>query len=240
MSKIRIYIKPEKIGKVIVLTERDVIHKIRDVLRLKKGEAIYIFDGEGKEYIYKLEKLEKRTILAKREVESRKVIFPSERLTLAFPLVKEEKINFILQKSTELGIRGFIPFTCERSFKVGSCAKKLERWRKIIIEACRQSERLWIPSLQDIVDFKKVIAGDFKIKLAASIAGRKIQNAIDKEGDILFIVGPTGDFSPREYKELEAKKFNPVNLSPHLLRTETAAVIGVGLVNYFLGRDESR
>ena len=237
MSKIRIYIQPKDINDFIEIKDKNLVHKIRNVLRLKKEDSLYVFDGQGKEYLYRIEAIAKGSVLIKGKSFSRSSSAPDRRIILGFPLAKEDKIDFILQKATELGVDGFIPFVCERSLKVKVANKKLERWKRIITEALRQSERLWIPSLKKVVDFQEITNVNYKVKLAALVKGEKVNSILDgQENDIFILVGPEGGFSPSEYNQLEQSNFKFLKLSSHILRVETASIFSVGLINYFLDK----
>lgn len=234
MSHIRIYIKPDQISDIVKISDKALIHKIKNVLRLKRLEQIYLFDGWGKEYIYRLEEVAKKSILLKKEKLVKESPYPARRVTLGFPLEKEERVDFILQKSTELGVWKFIPFICERSLQRRSSTNKLSRWRRIIIEAARQSQRLWIPEIEETSNFKDICKRDFDLKLVGSLGGKTLDKKFDKRiKDILVIVGPVGDFSEAEYKKLKEKGFSEILLAANLLRTETAAMFAVGLINNF-------
>lgn len=235
MSKIRLHIEPSQIKNLIKVEGKDAIHKIKDVLRLKVDNEVYIFDGRGKEYLYQLKEISKKSITFKQKSLERDEEAPQKRLTLGFPLVREERIDFILQKATELGVAEFIPFICERSIQKNPSQSKVERWRRIIIEAARQCERLWLPTLSDVLDFKKVLLLSDKVKLVGSIDGQRIDKDLIKQvDDVFFIIGPVGDFTEAEYDQLRKSGFKSLKLANHILRTETAAVLGVGLINYFL------
>lgn len=233
MLKIRIYIESKDINDSIEIKDKGLIHKIRNVLRLKKGDSLYVFDGQGSEYQCRIEAIAKKSVLIKRESLSKSSSAQNRRIILGFPLVKEDKIDFILQKATELGVDGFIPFVCERSLKVKISDQKLKRWERIIIEALRQSERLWMPSLEEVLDFQEIVNVSYKVKIAVSVKGEKISSVLDgQEEEILILVGPEGGFSPSEYSKLEDSNFKFLKLSSHILRVETASIFSVGLVNY--------
>ncbi|MCQ9204911.1 MAG: 16S rRNA (uracil(1498)-N(3))-methyltransferase [Omnitrophica bacterium] len=235
MCKARVYIEPAQINDNISLGDKDIIHKLKDVLRLKKGERVLIFDGAGKEYSYTIANLDKKKALFNKC----KVLMdekpPNKKVILGFPVARESKINFILQKGTELGVYEFIPFLCQRSLSAKPSQKKIQRWSKIVIEATRQSQRLWVPRVNSILDFAEIAVLKYKTKLAASIAGKSIPEKISEGyNEILFVVGPEGDFSPEEYSDLKKNGFNFISLSSNILRVETAAIFGSGLLKYFL------
>jgi len=238
MSKIRIYIEPGKIEDLIEIEDKDIVHKLKNVLRLGDGEQVYVFDGKGKEYVYAVKNVRKNKVFLGKSSISREISASDKKIVLAFPLTKESKVDFILQKTAELGVSGFIPYVCERSLRVKFTSSKLERWKKIIMEAVRQSQALWPPFIDSVCDFKDLVKSNYKIKLAASIEGKKIQDILSvKSKEVLIAIGPEGDFSPSEFTDLEENNFKFVNLSSNLLKVETAAIFSVGLIKYFL--DES-
>ncbi len=234
MAKVRIYIQSKDINDFIEIKDKNLVHKIRNVLRLKKEDSLCVFDGQGKEYLYRIEAIAKKNISIKRESLSRSSLAPDRRIILGFPLAKEDKIDFILQKATELGVDGFIPFACKRCLEVKVTDKKLERWKRIIIGALRQSERLWMPSLKEVLDFQEITNVSYKVKLVASVKGERVSSVLDgQEEEVFVLVGPEGGFSHSEYNQLEQSNFKFLKLSSHILRVETASIFSVGLINYF-------
>lgn len=232
MSKIRVYIPSQSIKEIIEISENETIHKIKNVLRLKQDDFIGIFDGKGKEYSYDLIEIKKNAIYLKKNRLERKQDCQKRKIILGFPLTREEKIDFILQKATELGVSDFMPFISERSINVKPSASKLERWKKIILEATRQSGRLWMPALNNVIEFSEVCKCHYPIKLAAAIKGADPDNLtpIDAK-EILVLIGPEGDFSKKEYDSLAKNNFKFIKLSDNILRVETAAIFAAGLLN---------
>ena len=234
MSKIRIYIQSKDINDFIEIKDNSLLHKIRNVLRLKKEDSLYLFDGQGKEYLYIIKEITRKSVLIKRQSLSENSLVRDRKIILGFPLTREDKIDSILQKATELGVGSFIPFTCERSLRVKINDKKLERWRKIISEALRQSEGLWMPTLQEVLDFQEIASIGYKVKLAASVKGEKLSSILNsQEKETFILIGPEGGFSSSEYSLLEANNFRFLKLSSHILRVETASIFSIGLINYF-------
>jgi 16S rRNA (uracil1498-N3)-methyltransferase len=232
MSKIRVYIDPKEIKDELKVEEKEVVHKIKNVLRLKKEKKIYIFDGEGKEYLYKIKDIKKNYLFLIKENLIREENPSSQKLILGFPLFREEKIDFILQKCTELGVDKFCPFICERSIRKRPSSLKLKRWQKIVKEATRQSNRVWLPELDTIREFKELTKLKFSLKLVASLEANYLEGSLKEKKEILLIVGPEGDFANHEYKILKDNNFIFFKLSPYTLRTVTAAIFSVGLIKY--------
>jgi len=237
MPKPRIYIKPEDIGDFIQIKDKGIIHKLSCVLRLEKGDEILIFDGKGKECNYSIEELGKKCILAKRGIIQRKSDSLDRKIILAFPLTREEKVDFILQKATELGVARFIPFTCQRSLNFSLSPRKRQRWERIITEATRQSQGLWLPDLEEVAGFEELIRRDCKVKLAGSFTGESVEELLPKKiKEVFVVVGPEGDLSSDEYEKLKKNGFKFIKLSSNILRVETACVFSVGLINYFINK----
>ncbi len=235
MSNIRIYIKPEEIDESVLICDKDLVNKMRNVLRFKSGQSFTVFDGKGREYCFKISQINRRSIEIIKQSLQRSKEEPNIKVTLAFPFSREDRVDFMLQKSTELGVDSLIPFKSERSDKLNFNLKKLKRWQKIIQEAARQSERLWIPELQEPVGFEELLKKEYNLKVAGKIDGPKVEEVLNKNAkSILISVGPVGDFSPEEYEKLKESNFKFINLSKNLLRVETAAVFSVGIVKYFL------
>ncbi|MCK4809458.1 MAG: 16S rRNA (uracil(1498)-N(3))-methyltransferase [Candidatus Omnitrophica bacterium] len=235
MSKIRFYFPPCEIKSHILLEDKRNIHKIKNVLRLKEGGSLFIFDGQGKEYLYSIENTGKKDLSLKRIKTTREEFFPQFTVSLAFPLMREAKLDLIFQKATELGVFRFLPFLARRGAVVKNPSKiKLERWRKIIEEAARQSDRLWLPRIEEVKPFDDVIKEEADIKLAAYRDGEMLQALVDKKKHKRFflIIGPEGDFSQEEKQKLKEAGFRFLKLSENILRSETAAFFSVGILNY--------
>ncbi|MCF7895116.1 MAG: 16S rRNA (uracil(1498)-N(3))-methyltransferase, partial [Candidatus Omnitrophica bacterium] len=197
-------------------------------------QKIYIFDGKGKEWEYRISRIKQKNIKITKINKIREQLIIKPFLTLGFPLIQEKKIDFILQKATELGVANFIPYYSSRSRGSSPAAPtKINRWQKIIIEACRQSERLWLPKINQPLALNQLIKNDFNLKLVA-LPGKtgkiKINNKNFK--NILGIVGPEGGFTDEEITACLKNNFKVIKLSSNILRTETAAIFLTGLIKY--------
>lgn len=235
MSRARLYIEPLQIDKEIILKDKCHLHKLKDVLRLKEKQCLYVFDGEGKEWEYKINKKSRNEIILTRLRKSRESKKEKTILSLGFPLTQEKKIDFILQKATELGVSALTPFACARSLKINTGKSKIKRWKKIVIEACRQSERLWIPKIHSPSSLDKLIREYFDLKILAWPGKiEKIEIPAKKHGQtqqsILSVVGPEGGFSVKELEAFKKNDFIFTSLSLNTLRTETAAIFITGLI----------
>jgi len=235
MSKVRVYLPSEEISGTLKIEGKETLHKIKDVLALKRTEKIYVFDGAGKEFIYEIGDISRKQVLLINQQLNRREEESKRKIILAVPLVKEQRVEYILEKATEFGVNTFQPFICERSIQEKPSSQKLDRWQRIIQEATRQSERLWIPEITGILRFDELLKKDFKTKICAAIDGEYIKDMqVSAQGEVLLAVGPEGDFSPQELNKMKDYNFYFLKLSENILRVETASVFMVGLVNYLL------
>lgn len=235
MTQRRIFLTKDRIKDRVVISDTGIIRKLKTVMRIKDGDNVYIFDGEGSQYQYLIKSVSKKELVIKKIKLDIKEEKNKNNLILAFPLTKEERIDFIFQKATELGVNRFIPFVSERSLirtnKVSD--NKCQRWNKIIIEAVRQSSQLWLPSVEKLISFKELLKINAATKIYGEIYGKKIDSFdFSKTKEVLLAVGPEGDFSSQEKQDLKQAGFLPAKISKHILRVETAAIFLAGLIRY--------
>ena len=233
-SKIRLYFSDKIQSNLVTHLDKKQSHYIKNVMRLKPGENISIFNSCG-EWNSKIESYEKGKanikILNKiRDEENEKKIW------LAFSPIKQNPLNIMIQKATELGIQKFIPIVCERSV-----VKNINtaRVKKIIIESSEQSNRLSIPEIKKIEPLKNflkifpengcIIFCDinYRKKNIKEILRKKI------EGPICILVGPEGDFSDTERQLIiNLNQTYPLSLASNILRAETAAIAAISIINF--------
>jgi len=243
MRKDRFYIKD--IEKKII-DDPSLLHKIRNVLRKRKGEPIFLFDGKGCEYKALISKFRSQKIELEK-IELVKKLTPVFRLSLGFSLLKSKRSDFIFQKATELGISEFIPLVYKNTVVRKLTSAKIKHFKRIVIESASQSGRLFIPEIRELSEFsgliKKIKSWDIALVALpySSFSVRDLfkANLLDKGKNILLLVGPEGGFSSQELEELRAiDSVYFVNLSIFTLRAETASIFLVGLVSSLLNRDE--
>jgi len=236
MSKVRIHLEKERIKDSIEIKDKELLHKLESVLRLKSREKLFVFDGEGKEYSYIVNEISRKKL----KLSEGKLTTTSEgvkkEVVLGFPLTRENKVDLMLQKGSELGVSKFIPFVSTRALVQKVSDSKFARWQKIITEAIRQSQRLWIPKVCSPLSFKDVLSFDSCLKLYGKKGGITFNDAlVNKEFKSVFIiVGPEGDFSSDEFEALNKNNFKGVNFSDNLLRVETAAICAVSILYYII------
>ncbi len=240
MSKARFYVDKGKISKTIELCDSNSLHKLKNVLRLKEKDSLRVFDGVGSEYLCVIGDIKPAKVIITQEKLLRQAPEPAKKIILGFPVLREEKIDFILQKATELGVWLFLPFICERGLKKNPPDKKIIRWKKIILEAARQSERLWAPQLSNVLNFEELTQLNYRLKFLAKSDSKDLlsyKNDIKKSKEIFIVIGPEGGFSKSEESKSLDNNFKLLNLSPNILRVETASFFSVGLLNYYLNQN---
>ena len=215
---------------------KEQTHYVKDVMRLKIGDKLSIFNtlGEWKALIESYEKNRaKIKIMEKiRDKDNEKNIW------LAFSPIKQNSLNFVIQKGTELGVQKFIPILSERTIVREI---NLERVKKIIVEASEQSNRISIPEINKPESLKIFLSNFPKngclIFCDINSNQRSLKNIFKKkiEGPICVLIGPEGDFSEKERKKIiDLNQTCLMSLAKNILKAETAALSAITLVNYHL------
>lgn len=215
-------------------------HHARDVMRLNAGDEIRVFDGTGYEYTGVIEKLGKREIIARisRKIKGQVDIF---RLALAQAIPKSNKMDFIIEKSTELGVRRIIPLVTRRTIAQLDSAKaasRVGRWRRLAIEASKQCGRVSVPEIDEIESFEDSLASieDYELAIMPCLReGNERLKGILKNNAVksaIVYIGPEGDFTKDEIEMATSKGARPVSLGREVLRSETAAISVLSVLNY--------
>ncbi len=212
-------------------------HHLRNVLRLGLGETIRIIDGVGTVCSATTNKIETELTVAKIEkLEYHDRTTPS--ITLFQGLPKHDKMELILQKTTELGVTQIVPTITERSLQKPS-KNRLERWQRIMLSATKQCGRAWIPELNKIQTLQDCLSAihtyDCALIFWEKEPERHIQSVLRKNPEvnsIALIVGAEGGFTDNEAKDIIEKGCISVKIGSTILRTETAAIAGVAMTAY--------
>ena len=216
-------------------------HHIKNVMRMKNGDLIkVVYDNII--YVCKLYDLSNKCKFE--VVEKYKNIDKKYKVDVAFSLIKEQKLNYLLQKCTEAGCDNFIPLNTSRSIvKIDNKKEKgkLDRWCTICKEAAEQSFRSSVPTIESISNLKSIIAKEYDLKLLCSLnentkSIKKVLQNITNYDKILIVVGPEGGFTKEEEKLLIDNGFISISLGENVYRAETAAVVALAMINYEFGR----
>ncbi|MGA7827315.1 MAG: 16S rRNA (uracil(1498)-N(3))-methyltransferase [Geobacteraceae bacterium] len=215
------------------------------VLRLKIGTRVLLSDGIGRRHVGVIESIGKENLLVRLEESSTEPERPpGPFVTLYQGLPKGSKMEFILQKSTELGVDSLVPFVAGRSvaqLPQNREADRLERWRRIVTEAARQSNRTSIPELRPVISFSELIASaDQAVKLLLweeEKANRlkSVLASLPLPESVAIMVGPEGGLSKDEVATATKAGFIPVTLGSRILRTETAGIALLAVLQFYWG-----
>ena len=215
----------------------DDLYHILTVMRMKTGDSIEVVYNE-EVYICNLEITNNNVDVIIESKEEKKELETIEKV-LIIPLLKENKMDLIFQKSTELGIDKIIPVIMERSIiklDKDKESKKVERWNKICKEASEQSKRVNIPIVTDVKTLKELDDVD-GIKLVCST--KEKDNTIKKYlkqnngyNKINIVIGPEGGISPKEEEYLNNIGFESVSLGANIMRVETVPIYILSVINY--------
>jgi len=237
------YVSPNQILNDIILISEEEKHHIVNVLRLKPNEHVKIFDGHGNEYLAKLQHFNDDTVVAE-ILEHKQIPPPKPSVTLFQGLPKFDKFEQIVQKTTELGVGEIVPVLCQRSvpkLKRDTSVKRVSRWQRIANEASKQCGRTYLPKVKEITEFNECCAElNFDLSLILweeeqQLGLKSILKQNSHAEHVSLFVGPEGGFSPEEVDIAIAAGAIPVTLGSNILRTETAAIVGVALILYELG-----
>ena len=239
----RFYVSPESIfpdKNLIEVRDRDEVHHIRDVMRLKEGIKVTVFDGRGKEYSGSIKDVSKHSVII--DIESSADLIPDipYKLTLYQAIPKKNKMDFIVEKAVELGADAIIPILTERTVPAikDNAQKKRDRWSRIARAASKQCGRSVLPEVLEVVDFNSALAkaaeGDLIIFAALDKDARPLKTILrDKNPKkISVFVGPEGDFSEAEISLAREKDCSMCSLGPSVLRSETAAIYILSSISY--------
>jgi len=239
----RFYALPQNIADNQIIITDDQAQHITTVLRLQAGEKIIVCDGTGLEYTCSLLSVGKNCIAEILSSEMSKSE-PKVSLTLFQGLPKGEKMDWIVQKCSELGIVNIVPVLTERcivKLDDKEAQKKQERWQKIALEACKQCGRARVPQVSAPASFKVALKMLKEYELTLVAYEEEQTNAVGQALDnfqgekLAYFIGPEGGIDEQEHKALIENGSKSVTLGRRILRTETAAITMGAILLYQLG-----
>ncbi|HXF50459.1 MAG TPA: 16S rRNA (uracil(1498)-N(3))-methyltransferase [Dehalococcoidia bacterium] len=236
----RLYVEgPLAPGRVVIL-EGDAARRVTRVLRLRPGERLALFDGSGTEAVAELARVAPARVEAVVLSVQPGLPEPPVRITLCQSVVKGERFEWALEKGTEIGVARFVPLVARRNVVRPGEGAKLERWRRIVIEAAEQCGRSAVPevtapaSLDDVLeslDGPAIVPyeGERETGIAAAL------RAMGRPRALTILIGPEGGFTPDEIERAMSRGARPVSLGPRILRSETAGIVAAALALAVLG-----
>ena len=213
-------------------------HYIGRVLRLAPGAAVQLFDGSGREYLGELAEVGKKSVSVElREVFDGQAESPL-RIHLGQGLSRGERMDWAIQKATELGVVEITPLVserCEVRLKDERADKRLAHWRQIAISACEQCGRSVLPVIHaplGLDDWQRQVQAELKLVLHP-VAEPLASHA--RPSSLAFLIGPEGGLSEAEVEQAKSHGFHAARLGPRVLRTETAPVVALSVAQQLWG-----
>lgn len=235
----RIFTEQHLLSGELVELEESASHHLSKVLRMQAGRELILFNGKGGEFAATIHEVSKKYVtvsIAEHTADNRESPLALE---LAIGISRGERFEWVLQKATELGVTKITPLITERTeVKTGGDRqeKMQDRWQHILISACEQCQRNVLPQLSapiQISDWLPTVNSDLRFVLHHRDS--KTLPAEQKPATVTLLIGPEGGLSVSEIEQALAKNFNALTLGPRVLRTETAPVAAISLVQYLWG-----
>jgi 16S rRNA (uracil1498-N3)-methyltransferase len=232
--KVRIYLDKKLDLDSNLILERQDAHYLINVMRLGEGDNLFIFNSKDGEFRAEIISFDKKNIKIKLISKIENMHKPS-KISLIFSLIKSSKLDYLIQKCTEIGVNSFMPTISEKSVVKNL---NIKRAKKIIKESCEQSNQLYLPDICEVQKLEKKLKSinENSIIFFADInsSNKKISEEVknSKNHEFYLLIGPEGDFSFKERDLLNSmKNCIPFSLGQNILRSETAAVVGLTLLN---------
>jgi 16S rRNA (uracil1498-N3)-methyltransferase len=214
-------------------------HYLSKVLRMQAGRELILFNGEGGEYAAVITEVHKKHITVTTQDFNPENRQSPLQLELAIGVSRGERMDWVLQKATELGVTKITPLMTERTevkLKGERADKKVEHWQQIIISACEQCQRNILPQLAEPMNYGDWVEQcDAEFKFVLHHRDSKGLPQTDQAGSIALLIGPEGGLDENEIEQALARQFAPLTLGPRVLRTETAPIAAISLVQYLWG-----
>ena len=241
MTRRRFFAPPSafNFSKGLVTLTADEARHLREVLRLKTGDEVQVFDGTGREFraVVSQARREFAELEIRDEIEPPKSESPLQ-LTLAVALLKGEKFDLVVQKGTELGVNRFIPLvTRYADIKLrdeADAAKRVTRWQRIALEAAKQCGRSVVPEVEKPMSFEALIREDNRYLMFSERDGHAL-NTDARMDFVTALVGSEGGWSDEELDQARTANVPIVTLGGRVLRAETAAIAAAVLLQHLYG-----
>jgi 16S rRNA (uracil1498-N3)-methyltransferase len=222
---------------MVSLDEGETRH-LRDVLRLRAGDSANVFDGEGNEFEGVVERIEKRTSVL-RILSTVEPGAPESKLdlTICASVLKGDKTDVAIQKSVELGVNRFIPMITARcDVKSKAVTNRIERWRKIVLEASKQCGRAWLMRVDDVSTFEDQIrdGASGKLMFFSERDGGELP-IIEKLTPIAALLGPEGGWDDSEIELARASGAAVITLHGRIMKADTAAIAISAILQHNFG-----
>lgn len=208
-------------------------------LRMRAGEQIQLFNGDGQEYLAELTEVAKRSVTAKVLSAAQPARISPLKISIGQSISRGERMDYAVQKATELGMATMTPLfseRCEVRLNSERQDKRRQHWQQVAISACEQSLRCDVPEIaspQSLLDWINTVEADLKLVLHHHT--EQPLGDFEAPQSVALLVGPEGGLSEEEVEQALAAGFKPVAFGPRVFRTETAPVAALSILQYLWG-----
>jgi len=234
----RFYIDPQSISESLAILSPEESRHIATVLRLQAGTAIELFDGTGFVYQGLILTATPKRITVEILSQYNENNDGAPQLFLFQSLLKGKKMDFLIQKATELGVHSFSPIQSRYNENRGNLPRQTDRWQRIMLEACKQCKRAQPMIIEPVSSLKNIDVTDFEQPLILWEGEKSTHldaTMISYDTPMALFIGPEGGFHEDEITKAKTKGFKPVSLGSRILRSETAALSTIAIMQYLSG-----
>ncbi|MGB5750380.1 MAG: 16S rRNA (uracil(1498)-N(3))-methyltransferase [Desulfobacterales bacterium] len=239
------FVEPSLVTGPVVSVTGTEAHHIKNVLRLKPGDGLKLFDGTGFEYEAAIVSVSAKDVTVKIQRKLTAAVQPGVRIIVAQAFLKEKKMDDLVRKLCELGVAQWIPFFSQRSIPrpdTKRMAVRSRRWQRIATEAVKQCRRIDTPRIREALSFDEILdfSSSCELKLVfweneSSRLNADLASEENRPQKIMVMLGPEGGFADQEINMVRNCGFISAGLGPRILRAETATIAAVTLVQYLFG-----
>jgi 16S rRNA (uracil1498-N3)-methyltransferase len=241
------FLPPDFIVPPIVTITGELLTHIRNSLRMTAGETLFVADGQGRRYRTEITAVTKQAVVARILETVHAPMAQAPSLFLAPALLKGEKMDWVIQKASELGVAAMTPLQCRHSLvqpKLDRIQSQTARWQRIALEAAQQSEQWLVPTVMPPQAMERYTGTVPASSLGLILMERRetamnlsnIALPASAQHHVTLLIGPEGGWAKEETAEAEKCGLIPVTMGPAILRAETAAIVAVGILQHRLGR----
>ena len=240
------FVSPECIVPPTISITGDLLIHLRDSLRITVGEIVLFGNGAGHRYRAEITDVSKQSITGRILDTVQEPPRHTPRMILGQSLLKGEKMDWVIQKATELGVNELVPVESRHSIvqlKADRIDSQIALWHRIALEAAQQSEQWHLPTIappQSLATLlRNCAAGTVTLMLAERLEGKSLRTVElpqDATGSVLMLIGPEGGWSKEGMRMAEQAGIEQVTLGPHILRAETAAIATISILQSRLGK----
>lgn len=240
MRQSRIFTPQPLHGQTTLVLEGSAGHYLARVLRLSKDDTITLFNGDGADYAAVISEIRSQRVTVRITGSTMPATESPLRITLAQAVCRGERMDYVLQKATELGVACFQPLISQRvevRLDAARQEKRMQHWQGVVTSACEQSGRAVVPEVKKPLSLAGWLdAADFPFSLVLDpLAGDRLSGVAIEGDSVAVLVGPEGGFTDEELKAAREKGVLAVSLGPRVLRTETAGPAAVAVLQARLG-----